>query len=329
MDQKKEDRAVRGDGDVKLSVIIPVYNAEKYLAECLDSILGQSLRELEVICVDDGSRDGSAAVLKDYAGRDSRVRVIEQENSGAGAARNRGLETAAGEYVLFMDADDTLEGGSLEKLWKEARRLRPDVLRCRALDYDNQSGAVTHGVHNYLKRVPPFLFHVPLRYSTAWPIFPRVSVAPWGGIVRRDFLLGGHIRFNGLICVNDRSFYWETVLKARRAVFTDTVLTRYRMNLSDSLIGARLRHFDCHFRSYELVEKLCAALPARQRRSILNGEMQDMANWLETGMKTELGPRLLTETAAFIEKTDKSPWHGHIENTAWYKRIRACEKRSI
>ncbi len=91
---------------VKISVVIPVYNQEPFLAECLDSVLSQTLRDIEVICVDDGSTDGSGRILDAYAARDSRVRVIRQENSGAGPARNRGIDESRGEFVAFMDPDD-------------------------------------------------------------------------------------------------------------------------------------------------------------------------------------------------------------------------------
>ena len=97
---------------MRLSVIIPVYNAERYLRRCLDSVLAQTLREFEVICVDDGSTDGSAAILAEYAAKDTRVRVRTQENRGQGAARNRGLEVARGEYIYFVDADDELAGAN-------------------------------------------------------------------------------------------------------------------------------------------------------------------------------------------------------------------------
>ena len=90
----------------KVSVIIPVYNQAPYLAECLDSVLAQSLRDIEVVCVDDGSTDGSERMLDDYAKRDLRVKVIHQSNAGVAAARNNGLAAATGEYVAFMDPDD-------------------------------------------------------------------------------------------------------------------------------------------------------------------------------------------------------------------------------
>lgn len=102
----------------KVSVIIPVYNVERYLGECLDSILGQTLEDIEVVCVDDGSADASPEILADYAARDPRVRVVRQENAGSGAARNRALEMATGDAVVFMDPDDYYPSSdTLERLF--------------------------------------------------------------------------------------------------------------------------------------------------------------------------------------------------------------------
>ena len=91
---------------MKVSVIIPVYNQALYLAECLDSVLAQTLREIEVVCVDDGSTDGSRRILDEYAARDPRVKVIYQANAGAGPARNAGMDASSGEFIAFMDPDD-------------------------------------------------------------------------------------------------------------------------------------------------------------------------------------------------------------------------------
>ena len=90
----------------KVSVIIPVYNVEKYLGPCLDSILGQTLNNIEVICVDDGSTDRSLDILREYEKRDARVKVLTQPNTNAGAARNKGIQQARGEYLSFLDSDD-------------------------------------------------------------------------------------------------------------------------------------------------------------------------------------------------------------------------------
>lgn len=310
---------------IKVSVIIPVFNAEAYLRECIDSVLSQDLQDLEVICVDDGSGDRSLEILAEYEEYDKRVIVIRQQNSGAGAARNNGLTLARGEYVFFMDADDVLLPGCVEKLWHQAHSQRLDVLRCRAIDYDNETGETTHSLHNYLKRVPPFLFGVPIRFEPFCWLFPKINVAPWGGIARREFLLENKIEFNHLKCVNDRSFFWEIVLKAKRIGFSRVCAISYRMNLPGSLIGTRIRNFECHFQSYRMVEQLCRDLPDRYRRCILNGELLDLANWLEQGMKTPLGAELEKQIRRFLETMDKSPWNGRINETKWYRRINACK----
>ena len=106
---------------VKISVIVPVYNQAPYLAECLDSVLAQTLRDIEVVCVDDGSTDGSGRMLDDYAARDSRVKVIHQANAGAGPARNVGMDVAKGDFLAFMDPDDLYpDDGVLADLYSAA-----------------------------------------------------------------------------------------------------------------------------------------------------------------------------------------------------------------
>lgn len=100
----------------KFSIVIPVYNVAPYLRQCLDSLLAQSYKDFEVICVDDGSTDGSGEILDEYSDRDCRLRVVHQTNSGVSAARNKGLEEAAGDWMLFLDADDYIESDLLHQL---------------------------------------------------------------------------------------------------------------------------------------------------------------------------------------------------------------------
>lgn len=112
----------------KVSVIIPVYNVERYLEECLDSVLNQTLREIEVICVNDGASDRSPEILKKYAVQDARIRIITQKNAGAGAARNRGVAQARGEYIGFVDSDDVLYPEMYEELYQKASSMCADMV---------------------------------------------------------------------------------------------------------------------------------------------------------------------------------------------------------
>ena len=114
--------------NVKVSVIIPVYNVEKYLRECLDSVINQTFKDIEIICVNDGSTDNSLKILKEYEQRDERIVLISQSNKGVSSARNVALECAKGEYVCFMDPDDTVELDLVEKCYKEIIKNDDDIV---------------------------------------------------------------------------------------------------------------------------------------------------------------------------------------------------------
>ena len=109
------------------SIIIPVYNVDKYLQACLDSVLGQTFSDWEAICVNDGSSDGSAAIMEEYAAKDDRIKVINQLNAGTATARNTGLRAALGDYIFFLDSDDWLEPDSLQII---ANRLHGEDILC-------------------------------------------------------------------------------------------------------------------------------------------------------------------------------------------------------
>ena len=114
----------------KISVIIPVYNVEKYLAECMDSILHQTYHNLEILLIDDGSTDSSGQICDDYAAIDKRIIVIHKSNGGLSDARNEGLKYVTGEYLTFVDSDDIVEYRFLEKLYYELNAVAADIAIC-------------------------------------------------------------------------------------------------------------------------------------------------------------------------------------------------------
>ena len=117
----------------KVSVIIPVYNAEAYLRQCLDSVVNQTLREIEIVCVDDGSTDGSAAILEEYAAKVVRIKIIKQKNAGVNVARKEGLKLATGEWITFCDADDWLEQDAIAEMVNVAKQEDADCVCCGML----------------------------------------------------------------------------------------------------------------------------------------------------------------------------------------------------
>ena len=121
--------------DVKISIIIPVYNVEDYLKECLDSLLRQTFTEFEIICIDDGSSDNSLDILKKYQLLDTRITVLNQQHQFAGTARNKGISCAKGEYLLFLDADDFFEKDMLEKIYEQGKKTQAQIILFDARKY--------------------------------------------------------------------------------------------------------------------------------------------------------------------------------------------------
>ena len=130
----------------KLSVIIPVYNVEEYLNECLDSITNQTLEGIEIICIDDGSTDNSPNLLKEYQKKDQRIKIITKENGGQATARNLGIKEAHGEYIAFIDSDDFIEPEMLEKLYTKAKNNNLDIAMCKIATYNNQTKEIKDNV---------------------------------------------------------------------------------------------------------------------------------------------------------------------------------------
>ena len=131
-----------------VSVIIPVYNAEQYLCECLESVVNQTLREIEIICVDDGSTDDSLPVIRKLQKKDSRISVLLQEHKGAGAARNLGLAHAKGQYLAFLDADDYFDPQLLEKGSGIMVRESTDIVVFRAYEHNQKTGRIAPMPHS-------------------------------------------------------------------------------------------------------------------------------------------------------------------------------------
>ncbi|HFD6724085.1 TPA: glycosyltransferase family 2 protein, partial [Enterococcus faecium] len=125
-----------------VSVIVPIYNVEKYLRKCVDSLLSQTLKEIEIVLVDDGSPDASGEIADEYQKKYSNVKTIHRENGGLGPARNTGIENATGEYVAFLDSDDWVESDMYEKLYLVASKENADIVVSGHCDFANDKAMV-------------------------------------------------------------------------------------------------------------------------------------------------------------------------------------------
>lgn len=242
----------------KISVIVPVYNVEKYLPRCLDCIVGQTLKNIEIICVDDGSTDGSGAILDDYAKRDGRIRVIHQANVGAGAARNAGLAVATGEYLFFFDPDDTASHRMLKAMYARAVATRADIVVAGKTMVDDRTGRMIakYGfVSSMWSLRQPFSGR-----DAATKIFNFAKSVPWDKLFRREFVRGNGILFQEIPRSNDVYFVNMALALADRIALIPHAYYRYHLFREGSLQTEKARHPAAFLESYG---ELARALSAR------------------------------------------------------------------
>ncbi|MCR5207643.1 MAG: glycosyltransferase [Eubacterium sp.] len=215
-----------------VSVIIPVYNVEKYLKQCLDSIAAQTFKDYELICVDDGSTDSSPEILKGYAARDSRIKVILQDNQSCGTARNNGLKVAKGKYVIWLDSDDFFEPTMLEETYNRAVETDADIVLFAFRNFDNVSGSYYNkrGLFKEafgdltvfsMKEIPDTILQVTL---------PNV----WTKLYKRKFILKNGLRYQTLPNCEDVYFTFLALCCAGRISYVDKALLSYRINRQDN-----------------------------------------------------------------------------------------------
>ena len=228
----------------KVSVIMAVYNAEAFLDEALDCVLNQSLREIEVICVDDGSTDSSLAILNARAEKDARMRIISQQNATAGAARNEGMRRATGKYLSFLDSDDRFERDMLELAYEACERESAEIGVFRCDMFDDRTGAVTSGAWALRdERLPekrPFSW----RDMPDQLFFAFVGWA-WDKLFLREFVERNDLRFQALRTTNDMFFVFAALASAERIVTIDRVLAHQRRRAEGSLSVTREHSWDC------------------------------------------------------------------------------------
>lgn len=235
---------------VKVSVIVPVYNCQDYLPQCMDSILRQSLREIEVICVDDGSKDDSPAILDYYAKRDDRVTVLHQENRYAGVARNNGLQQAHGKYVVFWDGDDFFREDALQKLYDQAEADKAEICVCGANRYDEESNKeLLTSVYLKMQYIPekrPFSHTDMPEY-----IFNFATNVPWNKLFLRSFIEEHGLRFQDIKQANDTCFVMQALYLAKWITVTDCKPIYYRYNNAASLTGKASDTMFCAYGAYK------------------------------------------------------------------------------
>lgn len=262
--------------DIELSVIMPIYNGDKNLEETIDSLLNQTLKTFEIICVDDGSTDESVNILKKYNKSDDRIKLLKQNHKGAGAARNLGLSVALGNYVVFLDSDDIFFETMLDKIVEKGKKTQADVVLFGAKRYDDRTGKI-EGAPGYLRRELLPEKEIFSSRDVNGQLLNITNPAPWTKAFRREFIISENIRFQNLVNSNDVYFVFVALAAAKKIAAIKEDLLFYRVFRENSLQSQKSRYPLCFLEAYE------AAYDEMNRRGIYKEVEKGFANSVLSG----------------------------------------------
>ncbi len=221
----------------KVSIVIPVYNAEDFLHESLDSIVNQTLNDIEIICIDDGSTDNSLNILNEYKRNDNRFVVISQKNLGQGVARNRGMELVTGECFCFFDADDKLDLNTLEICYNEIKLNSLDFVMFKLINFDDYSDEMyntpLYDMYVVQNQVKNNIFN----YKDLNEFIFNVSVSPVNKLYDSNFILKNNFKFSEETIFEDHTFFWNMFFSAKKIKFINEYFYFRRLH-QNSTTGA-------------------------------------------------------------------------------------------
>ena len=244
----------------KVSVLIPVYNTEIYLRECLDSVINQTLEDIEIICINDGSTDDSLSIMQEYAQKDKRIKIIDKQNTGYGHSMNIGLDRAEGEYIGILEPDDFTDIHMFEDLYGIAKEKDCDIVKSDYYRYHSKTGE-KRKAGNTTKFACGEVINLKENEKLL-----RLPPAIWSSIYKREFLKTNNIRFLGTpgASYQDTSFNYKTMLAAERICLTKRAYVCYRQDNPNSSIKSKDKVYAiCD--EYDEIERFLSSKPKLEK----------------------------------------------------------------
>ena len=288
-----------------VSVISPSYNAADYIAQTLESVLAQTLTDIEVIVVDDGSTDNTRNIVADFANKDPRLMLVEQANQFAGVARNNGMSKARGKYLYFLDADDYIESNALEELVNAIEQHGADIAIAKSEGFDNTTGD-TWTINGALNGVD---FDRPVAHAEYCDrLFQSFIGWPWDKLFRKEFIDKTALTFQPLRTTNDALFVFCALALADTIVCLDSVLFHHRTNNKNSLEGSRSKSWNNAICAINVIEDQLTK--SDKGKAWLNSYYRWTLNysiWTIESLPDEEAEAYLNEIESVIHAIPKNP----------------------
>lgn len=247
-----------------VSILVPIYNVEMYLEECLSSICAQSIRDIEIICIDDGSTDASGVIADGFAAKDNRIRVIHKENTGYGHSMNVGLDAACGEYIGIVESDDWIPAQMMQTLYEAAEIYRADFVKADFFRFAGMPGGKIWKCRNNLAPASHCYNRIfrPLDEVNSFSYTMNI----WSGIYKTDFIRKNRIRFNETpgASYQDNGFWFQTFVLANRALLLDKALYMHRRDNPFSSVNSTKKVYAiCE--EYDYIREWIRGLPENRK----------------------------------------------------------------
>ena len=253
----------------KISIIVPVYMVEEYIGKCIDSLISQTHKNIEIILVNDGSLDGCPEICNNYAKNDSRIKVINKENGGLSDARNAGLREAIGEYILFVDSDDYIEEETCECFISAIGELEVDVVVGNAKRIENEN--LSFMKHSNLQEDQILTGE---QYLAAELKAGTMYMAAWLNLYNRDFLVSNNLEFKVGLLHEDEQFTPRVFLKAEKVMGTNIIFYNYLIrNGSITTAKNKLKNAEHIIRTCKELEQIYCKVKNDELRNLLNDNL--------------------------------------------------------
>lgn len=280
--------------ELLLSIIVPVYNTESYLKECLDSLLEQDISEYEIICINDGSTDNSLDILNDYSRMNKKIKVLSQENKGLSATRNRGIELSKGKYIYFMDSDDLLERNSLSYIISLMEKEELDLYVFDGESFIDELNKNDFELINYDKKHSYGIYNSG-KLLLSDLVRDRVfSPSPCLYITRRDILISRSIFFIEGILHEDEAFTVEVFLNVEKSMHENRAFFKRRIRQDSIMTKPKtVKNFNGYYTVLKRLHNYLEIKPVRKRVAIIFNSLFDIYSSFSDQEKQEVQEQFL------------------------------------
>jgi len=296
----------------QISVIIPIYNCEKYIKECLSSLIKQTFKNFEIICINDGSNDDTLKILKKFEAKDERINIFNQNNSGPGIARNVGMKKSKGEYLMFLDSDDIFKKTMLEELYIKIKENDSDIVICNSQNFEKKKWWKKFYEKNYLINNNIIKQKTFTSLDIEKDFFNLFIWWPWDKLFKRKYIENLGIEYQNLKSSEDLFFVAASVITAKKISYLDKILINHRIGIKNSVSNSRQKSWDNFYYALKGLKKFI------KEKGLYKRFKQDFINYVASFSIWQL-ENINGISFELLYKKIKNEWWNEFEVTKYEK----------